>query len=209
MPLYRHGERPQSGGRTLRSGGGCRIPPSRKPGGPFGNGNGRHRIFRSFKKETQSKKEQLRRIRLLITRTLSLCTSVAFGMFVLSGCEKKYSNDAWNLSLADSPELEAYVIARYDFRQSLAGFERYLNRSAPMLPTLIKRPFILPESWELSITTEHFIRVSIYDITQNRAMISLNGPAVPPGTPAGSRFCPKGVGAGRNILKIKCAYDIG
>ena len=78
-------------------------------------------------------------------------------MFVLSGCKKKYSNDAWNLSLADSPELEAYIIARYDFRQSLAGFERYLNRSAPMLPTLIKRPFILPESWELSITTEHFI----------------------------------------------------
>lgn len=59
MPLYRHGERPQSGGRTFRSGGGCRIPPSRKPGGPSGNGNGRHRVFRFFKKETQSKKERL------------------------------------------------------------------------------------------------------------------------------------------------------
>ncbi len=66
--------------------------------------------------------------RLLITRTLSLCTSVAFGMFVFSGCEQECSDDAWNLSLADSPELEAYVIARYDFRQSLSEFERYLNR---------------------------------------------------------------------------------
>ena len=113
-------------------------------------------------------------------------------MFVLSGCKKKYSNDAWNLSLADSPELEAYIIARYDFRQSLAGFERYLNRSAPMLPTLIKRPFILPESWELSITTEHFIRVSIYDITQNRAMISLNGPAVPLDTGDRGFLCLRG-----------------
>ncbi|SUE34708.1 Uncharacterised protein [Rikenella microfusus] len=40
-------------------------------------------------------------------------------------------------------------------------------------------------------------------------MISLNGPAVPLGTGDRGFSLLKGVGADRNILKIKCAYDIG
>lgn len=48
--------------------------------------------------------------------------------FLLLGCEKERTDDFFDPAIANSPKMEAYVIAKYDLQQSIIDLRTYLGR---------------------------------------------------------------------------------
>lgn len=64
----------------------------------------------------------------LLIRTLLSSICVLIGAFFLFGCEKEHNSDLLDTDIANSPKLEAYVIAKYDLQQSITELRNYLSK---------------------------------------------------------------------------------
>ncbi len=63
----------------------------------------------------------------LLLSAAAFVAVVAGSVFTMTGCEKEHTANSLDPAIANSPELEAYVIAGYDLQQSIIDLRAYFS----------------------------------------------------------------------------------